>query len=158
MPVDVRVRSRCCPDDFQHPLCRIGGGWTLVGSVALEVARHLMRILTNFAKVHRPATSGKEQQAVEALEEHSGRLMDCAEDGLSRILQFLHEIQNSPRGLGIQTRGRLVKEEKKVRLRGKLDTNGETLALLDVQTLTRDTDDGLYMGLVSTQTKCGSQR
>jgi hypothetical protein len=69
--------------------------------------------------------------------------MDGAENGLTVLLQLVQEIENSPRGLRVQSRGGFVQEEKKSRLSSQFHTDGKTLALLNVETFTGDTDDGI---------------
>lgn len=43
----------------------------------------------------------------------------------------------------VETRGRLVQEEKQLRLRSELDTNRKQLSLLNIKTFARYTDDGI---------------
>jgi hypothetical protein len=59
--------------------------------------------------------------------------MNCAQNGLSVIGELLQERENRPRRLTVQSRGGLIKEEKKLRLCGKLDRDGKTLALFDIE-------------------------
>ena len=51
------------------------------------------------------------------------------------------EVADGPRGLRVQSAGRLIQEEKQLRLGGELDADRESLALLDVETFARHTDD-----------------
>lgn len=60
--------------------------------------------------------------------------MDGTQDGLTVLSEFSEEEKNIPRGLGIETRSRFVKEKKKGRLSDKLDTDGETFPLFDIKT------------------------
>jgi hypothetical protein len=69
--------------------------------------------------------------------------VDGAKNGLAILLQLVQEIQNSPRGLRVQSRGRFVQEEKKSRLSSQFHTDSKTLSLLDVETFTGDTNDGI---------------
>lgn len=60
-------------------------------------------------------------------------------------------VRNGPRARGerklTETRGRLVEEEKQLRLRSELDTDGDTLACLDVETEARETNHGVRLVL-----------
>jgi hypothetical protein len=114
VPVDIRVRTRCCANDFQHPFGGVGIGRALVGAVLFEVAGKDVGVLADFTVVDRAATFGKEQEAIEALEEHSRRLVDCAENSLARVGKLLKQIENSPRCLRIKTRRWLVQEQEKL--------------------------------------------
>jgi hypothetical protein len=69
--------------------------------------------------------------------------VDGAKNSLAILLQLVQEIQNSPGGLRVQSRGGLVQEEKKSRLSSQFDTDSETLSLFDVETFAGDTDDGV---------------
>lgn len=71
-----------------------------------------MRILADAAKVDGAATLGEEEETVEALEEHSGRLVDSTKDGLAGILEPFKKVKNGPGGLGVETRGGFVEEEE----------------------------------------------
>jgi hypothetical protein len=114
VPVDIRVRTRCCANDFQHPLGGVGVRRALVGAVAFEVVGKDVGVLADFTVVDRAATFGEEQKTVEALEEHSRGLMDRAENSLARVGKLLEQIENSPGCLRIKTRRRLIQEQEKL--------------------------------------------
>lgn len=142
-PIDMRVRTRGSTNSFQHPFSRVGLGRAGRGTVALKIFNHGLGVLANVAKVDSLATTLEEKESVEALEEHGRRLVDGTQDGLSALGEFLKKIKDSPACLRIQTRGRLVDEQQQRRLRGQFDTDSQSLTLLDVETLTGHTDDGV---------------
>ena len=106
----------------------------LGGTVALEVASEGRGLLADFTEVNGPSALGEEQETIETLEEHGGRLVDSAENSLAVLGQSINEIENRPRSLTVQTRRRLIEKEKQLGLGCQLNTNGETLPLLNVQT------------------------
>lgn len=107
-----------------------------------------------------------QEKTVEVLEKHGVRLVDRDEDGLARggkLAQKAHDVvrtlavcmshSSSVRAICLgrkaeltETGSRLVKEEKQLRLRGELDTDGDALARLNVETEAREADHGV--GLV----------
>ena len=113
------------------------------GTVALEVRGQGLRVLSDIAKVDGSTALGKEEQAIEALEEHGRGLVDGTEDRLAGLGQLLEEVQDGPRGLGVQARGGLIDKEQKGRLSGQFDTDSKTLPLLDVEAFAEHTDDGV---------------
>lgn len=60
--------------------------------------------------------------------------MNGAKDGLAVLGQSVDEVQDRPGGLGVKTGGRLVQEQKQLGFGSKLDTDGQALALLDIET------------------------
>jgi hypothetical protein len=64
-----------------------------------------------------------------------------AEDSLPCVGELAKEGDDSPRALGVKTAGRFVEEEEELGLSGEFDTDGEKLALLDVETFSGDADD-----------------
>jgi hypothetical protein len=83
--------------------------------------------------VHCATTTRQEKQVIEFLEQEGRRLMNCAQNCLSVIGELLQERENRPRRLTVQSRCGLIKEEKKLRLCRKLDRDGKTLALFDIE-------------------------
>lgn len=70
VPVNVSLGTRSSTNHLQHPLGRICLGRAGEAALRLEVVGHGRRVLADIAKVHGLATLGKEEQAVEALEQH----------------------------------------------------------------------------------------
>ena len=60
--------------------------------------------------------------------------MDGAQNRLAVVCELLEQRKDRPGGLTIQARRRLIKEKKQLRLCCQLDSYGEALALLDVET------------------------
>jgi len=143
VPINVGVRTRGCTNDFEHPLGRIGIRRALMSTIAFEVRRQNVRTLANFAKVDSLTTSGEEEKTIETLEQHGRRLVNSAENGLTGLGKLLHQIADSPGGLRVETGGRFVQEEKELRLSSKLNTDSQTLTLLNVETFTRHTNNGI---------------
>lgn len=56
--------------------------------------------------------------------------------------KLLNKVTDSPRGLRVQARCRLVEEEQQLRPGRQLDANGEPLALLDIEALARLANHG----------------
>ncbi|KAI6753414.1 hypothetical protein HG531_005583 [Fusarium graminearum] len=142
-PIEFGVRSRSSANDFQHPFGRVGLRGTCMATHAFKVAGHDVGVLADITKVHCLTTLGQEEKSVEALEQHGRGLMNCAKNGLAGVCQLLEKIQNSPRGLRVETRGRLINEQQQRRLGSKFDTDSKTLTLLDVETFTRNTNDSV---------------
>jgi hypothetical protein len=82
---------------------------------------------SDFAEVDGLATFGKEEEAIETLEEHGGWLMNLtmlvwftglekgaysAENSLAVLGEFLHQIANRPGCLRVKTRGGFIQEEE----------------------------------------------
>jgi hypothetical protein len=57
-----------------------------------------------------------------------------AENSLTVLGQGVNEIENGPGSLRVETGSRLVEEQKQLGLGSKLDTNSQTLTLLDIET------------------------
>lgn len=93
------THPRRCADDVEHPLCRVRSGRIWQPSILLEIVDQDRGTLADFTKVDSLSAFRQEQQAIETLEEHGGRLMNGAENGLSVILQFGQQIQDTPRCL-----------------------------------------------------------
>jgi hypothetical protein len=53
---------------------------------------------------------------------------------LTVLGQGVNQIENGPGSLRVETRGRLIQEQKQLGLGSKLDTDSQTLTLLDVET------------------------
>ena len=120
-------------DNIQHILSRVLLRITLRRSVALKVAQESRSIVAKVSKVNGLSTLSEQEEVIELLEEDSRRLMDSSEDSLSIIGKFAKEGNDGPGGLRVETRGWLVQEEKKSWLGGELDSDGEELALLYVE-------------------------
>jgi hypothetical protein len=43
------MAARRSADGLEHPLGRIGAGWTRLGSVLLEIVDETLRVITDFA-------------------------------------------------------------------------------------------------------------
>lgn len=65
-------------------------------TVTLEILDQNLAIFANLAEIHRLAAFGKEEKSVESLEEHAGRLMYSAQDGLSSLRELFHQVCDSP--------------------------------------------------------------
>jgi hypothetical protein len=109
-------------------------GLVLGSTVTLKVVDEFVRVLADLVKVDGLSTLGQEEQSVETFEQHGGRLVDSAQDGLTMVRKLFEEIQNVPRGLRVQTRSRLVEEKQQLGLGDQFDSNSETLSLFDVET------------------------
>lgn len=64
------------------------------------------------------------------------------QNSLSAPCELLDQVANSPGSLRVQTRRRFVEEEQQFRPGRQLDTNGQSLALLDIEALARLADNG----------------
>lgn len=142
-PVDIRVGTRGSTDNLEHVLSRVGVVRKGRAAVANEVVHESLRVLADLTKVHGLAALGEQQQAVEALEQDGRGLVDGAQDSLAVAGELLHEVADGPRCLTVETGRGLVEEEQQLGTGSELDTDRQTLALLDVETLTGDTDDGV---------------
>lgn len=70
--------------------------------------------------------------------------MDGSEDGLSSLVgELAEELEDGPGRLGVESGGGFVEEDEEGGLGGEFDSDGETLALLDVESLSDVADDGL---------------
>jgi hypothetical protein len=143
VPVDIGRRSRSCTNDFEHPFGGVSRRRARHSALSLEVVDQDTRVGTDLTKVHSLATLLEEQKTIEAREKHSGRLMNSAKNSLAVLLELVQEVENSPRSLRVQSGGRFVEEQEKGWLCSQFDTDGKTLALLDVETFSRNTDDGI---------------
>ena len=142
-PVDFGYKTRSSADDFQHPLSGIRVGGALCSPVVFKVLDQGGHVLAEIPKVDRFSAGREEQQAVELLHQHGGRLVDGAEDGLAVVGKFTHERADGPGGLRVKTRSRFVEEEQQVRFGSDLNADGQTLALFNVETFTEDTDNSI---------------
>jgi hypothetical protein len=133
-PIDITVRTGSGTNDLQHPFGRVSLDWKLGSTVAFEVAGKGRRLLANLAEVNCSSTLGEEQQTIETLEKHRRRLVDGAENSLAVLGQGVNEIENGPGSLRIKTGSGLIEEQKQLGLGSKLDTDSQTLTLLDVET------------------------
>lgn len=165
VPVFVGLGSRTGADDVEDVcMCRVSQNQQLMtqtrrrevrtfsGVVALaavlvgpgvEVFEHGLRVLAEIAEVDGLAALLQQQEAVESLEQLGRRLMDGGEDGLSVVRELAQQEHDRPRRLRVETRSRLVEEDEQGRLGDQLDTDSETLALLDVETHADFADDRL---------------
>ncbi|KAI6760675.1 hypothetical protein HG530_009535 [Fusarium avenaceum] len=109
-PVNIRVSTRGSSNNLKHVLSRIDTWRTLRSSVANKVVDQNIRVFAYVAEVDGLATR-QQKQSIEALEEHSGGLMDGAEDSLPVVRKLLHQVADRPRGLAIKSRRRLVEEQ-----------------------------------------------
>ena len=86
-------------------------------AIPLKVIDERGRVVPQITKVHRLAADLQQKKPVEHLEQLAGRLMDGAQDGLpSLVRELTQERDDSPSALRVQTRCRLVEEEKETRL------------------------------------------
>lgn len=70
--------------------------------------------------------------------------MDGSEDGLSSLVgELAEELEDGPGRLGVESGGGFVEEDEECGLGGEFDSDGQTLALLDVESLSDVADDGL---------------
>ncbi|KAI6776430.1 hypothetical protein HG530_000375 [Fusarium avenaceum] len=120
MPVGVSMRAWCSTNDLEHPFSRVLALGARIGTILLE-----------------------EEEPVEALEQHSGRLVNGTENRLACLGELLEKIEDSPGCLRIKTGGGFVDKEEKGRLGGELNTDCKTLALFNIETLAEDTYDGV---------------
>ncbi|GKT49565.1 uncharacterized protein ColSpa_09746 [Colletotrichum spaethianum] len=119
-------------DGLEHVLGDVVGGLS-DGAVALQVVAQDDGVLANVAKVDGASTPLEQQETVKVLKQGGVGLVDRAENGLSGGGQLPKEAHNVEGALAVQTGGGLVEEEEELGLGGQLDTNGDTLALLDRQ-------------------------
>lgn len=89
--------------DIKHVFRRVLVGFTLSGTVGLEVVQENATVFANFAKVNCLSATSKEEESVELLEEDGTGLVYCAKNSLTVVCQFPEECANSPRGLGVET-------------------------------------------------------
>jgi hypothetical protein len=140
-----------------------------VSTVRGEVLAENVRVLADVAKVDGTSSRLEKEQTIEVLEEHGVRLMDGTEDGLTGSGEFAEETDDVVGGLAVETAARkktrgsdgaakgerrrrdarsgLVEEEEKLGLRGEFDTDSNTLASLDIESETRETDHGVSLVL-----------
>lgn len=95
------------------------------------------------AKVNRLSTGSKQQKTIKSLEQHRRRLMNRAQDRLSTSRKLLNKITNRPTSLRIQPTSRLIQKHQQLWSSSQLDTNRQSFPLLDVQTLTRRSDNSV---------------
>ena len=134
VPIDIRMGAGRSTNSSQHPFCRVFAFRALGSTILLKVINEDMRSLADLAKVDRLTTSSEEEETVELFEKHCGGLVDGTENSLTVFSELSKEKKNVPGGLGIETGGGFVEEEKKGRLGDKLNTNGEPLSLFDIET------------------------
>jgi hypothetical protein len=132
-PVDTSLRTRCSTNDFKHNFSRIFIATELSGAISLEVFRQNMGVFANVAVVNSLSSLSEEQKVVELLEQDGGWLMDSAKNSLSIVGKLAKKSTDRPGSLGIKPRGWFVKEEKKSRFSGKLNTDSKTFALLNIE-------------------------
>jgi hypothetical protein len=92
-----------------------------------------MGVFANVAVVNSLSSLSEEQKVVELLEQDGGWLMDSAKNSLSIVGKLAKKSTDRPGSLGIKPRGWFVKEEKKSRFSGKLNTDSKTFALLNIE-------------------------
>jgi hypothetical protein len=102
-----------------------------------------MRVLSDISEVDSLSTLLKKQETVELFEQDGGWLMDSAKNSLTVGSELSHETDNRPGGLRVKTRRGFIQEEQESWLSDEFNTDSKTLALFDVKTLTRNTDDSL---------------
>ena len=129
--------------DVEHIFGRVCVIVTFVSAIPFEVIKESSRVLSNVAEVDGLASSHQEEKSVKFLEENSGRLMDRAENSLSRVRQFAEECNDRPSTLRVKTRCRFVEEDQQRRFRSELDPDGQKLALLHVEAFSGGTNNGL---------------
>jgi hypothetical protein len=134
---------RTIVDDLKHVFSGVLLFAAGSSTVRLEVLEQRARVLSNVTEVNGLTTLGQEQQAVERLEENSAGLMDGAENSLPRVSELTQERADRPRALRVKSTGRLIKEEKQLGLSSELDTDGQQLALFNVETFSWDSNDGI---------------
>jgi hypothetical protein len=101
---------------LKHELGGVGVG-RAGRSVPLQV------LFPDVSEVDALSPSLEEEESVEILEEKGVGLMDGAEDRLAGGGELSKESDDIEGGLSVETRGGLVKEEEKLRLRSKLNSN-----------------------------------
>jgi hypothetical protein len=86
-------------DNLKHVFGRVLLLAALAPAMGLEVLEKRLGVLADFAEVDCLSAFGKEEQAVEFLEEDGAGLMDGAEDGLAGGGQLLEEGDDGPGAL-----------------------------------------------------------
>lgn len=139
VPVDLGGGAGGGANGGKHPLGRVLSVVAGRRTVLLKVVDQGLRVLANVAKVDGSSTLGQEKQAIEALEQHGGRLVNGAKDGLAGLGKLFEEVEDGPRGLRVESRGRFINEQQQRRLRSELNADGETLSLFHVETFAKNT-------------------
>lgn len=134
MPVDIGVGSRCGTNGRQHPFSRVLAWRTFGCSGTFKVVDQDVGTGSNFSKVDSLSALGEEQESVKVFKQDGRRLVDGAQDGLTVSSQLSEQLQDVPRGLRVETRGRFIQEEQESGFSDQLDTDGQSLSLLDVET------------------------
>jgi len=83
-PIDLLTRVALVTCDVQEPFCRVFADTARACAMLLEIGSEGLGFGADVAKVEGFAVR-KEQKPVKHLEEHSGRLMDCAENRLAVV-------------------------------------------------------------------------
>lgn len=109
-------------DGLEHELGRVGVG-RAGRSVSLQILGQDVRVLSDVSEVDALSPSLEKKESVEVLEEEGVGLMDGAEDRLAGGGELSEESDDVEGGLSVETRGGLVEEEEKLRLRSKLDSD-----------------------------------
>ena len=76
---------------MDEPFSWVGVAGTWEGAVAFEVLGENVRILAHGTEVDCAATFGKEEETIEALEQHGRRLVDRAENAGAGISMCVFE-------------------------------------------------------------------
>ncbi|TFA97843.1 hypothetical protein CCMA1212_010383 [Trichoderma ghanense] len=143
VPIHLRRGSRGSTDGLQHPFGRILVRGALGGAVSLEIRRHDGRVVANVTEIDGPPALCEEQEPVEALEQHRGRLVDGAQDRLACLGELFQQVEDGPGRLRVEARGRLVDEQQQWWLCSEFDAYRQPLPLFDIQPLAQHADDGV---------------
>lgn len=98
-------------DNVEHPFCGVRVGGT-DGALLCKVLAEDLGVVADVAKVDTPSAALEEEQTVEVFKERRVRLVDCAEDCLSRGGELAEEADNVEGGLGVEAGGGFVEEEE----------------------------------------------
>lgn len=104
-------------------------------AIALKVAQHRARVVSNIAKVDGLPADAQQEKPVEHLEQLAGRLVDRAQDRLPGLVRELaQERDDRPRALRVQSGRRFVEEQEqaglKIALRRQYQTGDENTRTL----------------------------
>jgi hypothetical protein len=129
--------------DLEHVLGRVLVVAAVAGAVPLEIIQQRLRVAADIAKVDGAPALGEEQQPIKLLEQNGVGLVDGAEHGLSGVGKAAEQHADAPGALGVEAAGGFVQEEQQLGLGHELDADGQHLALLDVQAVAGNADDGV---------------
>ena len=142
-PINIRVCAWGSANDLEHVFRGIGVRRAVDCSMTDEIVNQRARVGSNFAKVNGFSASSQKEKPIEALKQHSRRLMDRAEDSLSVSSELLHEIADGPGSLAVKARRRLIQEEKQFWTGCEFDSNSQAFALFNIKTLAWNTNNGI---------------